>query len=73
MFDFIIEPKAVSLPNDPQFWEYLFLTAIIEDWNLIVYEQDWLFVESDNLPALQVRNACYDITVCTPRGVHQLE
>ena len=70
-FDFIIEPKTISLPNDPQLWDYLFSAAVTEEWNLIVYEQDWLFVESDNLPALQVCNVSY-ITVCA-HGVHQLE
>ena len=53
-FDFIIKADTVSLPIDPQFWDYLFSASLIGGWNLIVYEQDWLFTAVERLPALQV-------------------
>ena len=44
----------VALPTDPQFWDYLFSASLIGGWNLIVYEQDWLFTAVERLPELQV-------------------
>lgn len=53
-FDFIVDPNVVALPTDPQFWDYLFTASLIGGWNLIVYEQDWLFTAVEKLPELQV-------------------
>ena len=52
-FDFIIESEA-SLPVDPDFWDFL-LSSSKDSWNLLVYEQDWLYVTVDRLNALKVR------------------
>ena len=51
----------ISLPNDPQFWDYLFSTADKEEWNLIVYEQDSISVEMYGLVGLQVVLYCMQL------------
>ena len=51
-FKFIIE-EGVSLPVDPAFWDYLISTSQRE-WSLLVYEQDWLYVQFIRTKSLQV-------------------
>ena len=51
-FKFIIE-EGVALPVDPAFWDYLISTSQRE-WSLLVYEQDWLYVQFIRTKALQV-------------------
>ncbi|XP_041369874.1 uncharacterized protein LOC121383842 [Gigantopelta aegis] len=46
-----IEGKRMSLPNDPTFWNYLLGRG--KQWDLIVYEQDWLNVQLLGLADLQ--------------------
>lgn len=53
LFDFIIDDADdIALPNDPKFWPYL-LSNAQQQWNLWVYEQDWLFTEFSTLRELQ--------------------
>ena len=40
-FNFILDSNGYAVPNDTDFWKYLLSTAK-NDWNLMVYEQDWL-------------------------------
>ena len=42
-YRFTIE-GSLSVPNDQQFWNDLFKNAT-KNWNMIVYEQDWLYSE----------------------------
>ena len=51
-FQFIVEEEA-SLPVEEAFWDYL-LSSSKNNWNLLVYEQDWLDVAVVKLKALQV-------------------
>ena len=51
-FKFIVEKNA-SLPVDPKFWDYLFSSAQ-KDWELFVYEQDFLWAQFEKTMALQV-------------------
>ena len=55
-FKFIVE-EDVALPVDPAFWDYLISTSQ-RDWSLLVYEQDWLYVQFIRTKALQVCQ-CY--------------
>jgi hypothetical protein len=86
-FDFIIESEA-SLPVDPDFWDFL-LSSSKDSWNLLVYEQDWLYVTVAKLNALkntaglgrmwlkQMGDAAlrYDLTIqyCMPWPRHLLQ
>ena len=51
-FKFIVENSA-SLPIDPNFWDYLFSSAQ-KDWEMFVYEQDFLYTQFQRTRALQV-------------------
>ena len=51
-FKFITENSA-SLPVDPMFWDYLLSTAQ-KDWQMFVYEQDFLYTQFQRTRALQV-------------------
>ena len=51
-FRFIVENDA-SLPIDPKFWNYL-LSSAQKDWEMFVYEQDWLSEQFTKMKALQV-------------------
>ena len=51
-FKFITENSA-SLPVDPKFWDYLLSTAQ-KDWQMFVYEQDFLYTQFQRTRALQV-------------------
>jgi len=42
------------LPVDPSFWDFL-LSSSQQEWNLWVYEQDWLFVQYSRVMELLVR------------------
>ena len=50
-YDFVIEGDY-ALPNDSSFWRFL-LSSSQKEWDLWVYEQDWLYTVYDNLPAVQ--------------------
>lgn len=50
-YDFIIEGDF-ALPNDSSFWRFL-LSSSQREWDLWVYEQDWLYTVYNDLPALQ--------------------
>ncbi|XP_062503496.1 uncharacterized protein LOC134180364 [Corticium candelabrum] len=50
-FDFIVESNA-ALPVSAEFWDYL-ISSSKREWNLFVYEQDWLDTEFNTLKALQ--------------------
>eukprot|EP00731_Ephydatia_muelleri_P018789 Em0011g829a len=50
-YDFVIEGDY-ALPNDSSFWQFL-LSSSQRDWDLWVYEQDWLYTIYNDLPALQ--------------------
>ena len=52
-FNFIIDTGHIALPNDPDFWRYLLSTAR-DEWNLRVYEQDWLLTEFGGLKELEM-------------------
>ena len=52
-YDFILGEKA-ALPLDATFWDYL-LSSSKKEWHLLVYEQDWLYVEFSDVNQLQVR------------------
>ena len=52
-FNFVIDnDHGLALPDDPTFWRYLFKTAR-DEWNLRVYEQDWLQRAFERMTALQ--------------------
>lgn len=51
-FDFILDSNGYALPNDSAFWKYL-LSNAKDNWNLMVYEQDWLDDEYRSLNELQ--------------------
>ena len=51
IFNFIIDEDGYALPVDAEFWRYLLSTAK-DEWNLKVYEQDWLDNEYSNLNEL---------------------
>lgn len=51
-YDFIID-KGIALPNDPAFWQDL-LRDGRDNWNLRVYEQDWLLTEFGRLKELEM-------------------
>ena len=51
LFNFIIDEDGYALPVDPEFWRYLLSTAK-DEWNLKVYEQDWLDNEYSHLNEL---------------------
>ena len=56
-FKFIVE-EDIALPVDPKFWDYLLSNAQI-DWQLFVYEQDFLLTQFGKTKALQViQNYC---------------
>ena len=42
-----------ALPNDTGFWDYL-MSSTLEDFKMLVYEQDWLDVQVRNTKELQV-------------------
>lgn len=48
-WEFIVEEKY-ALPIDADFWDWLLRESA--EWGLVVYEQDWLDTEYDNLRAL---------------------
>lgn len=50
-YNFIIEGDY-ALPNDSSFWQFL-LSSAQREWDLWVYEQDWLYTVYNDLPALQ--------------------
>jgi hypothetical protein len=50
-FDFIIG-ESEALPNSAEFWTYL-LTIARKNWNVIVYEQDWLHVQTGEFDPLK--------------------
>ena len=50
-FNFVID-GSYALPNDSKFWHHLLSHAQME-WNLIVYEQDWLDNEFAGLKDLE--------------------
>ena len=52
-FNFIIDKGNLALPDDPSFWQYL-LKSARDDWNLRVYEQDWLLTEFGRLKELEI-------------------
>ena len=56
-FKFIVENNA-SLPVDPKFWDYL-LSSAQNDWEMFVYEQDWLSEQFAKTAALQVAVAIH--------------
>ena len=50
-FNFLHEAGAyASVPMDPAFWRYLFGKAIA--WGMTMYEQDWLYVEYQEIRAM---------------------
>jgi len=49
-FDFIIE-KSKAMPTDDAFWDFLIDQAA--RWGIVVYEQDWLYNEFDDLTCTQ--------------------
>ena len=51
-FDFYVDPNGFAVPIEEGFWEFLLTTAKYE-WNLMVYEQDWLDVEYQHVKELQ--------------------
>ena len=56
------------------FWDFLFAKSVTEEWNLIVYEQDFMRVEEYALTALQVTTILivFHVTVYI-NAAHQLE
>ncbi len=52
-YDFIIDKGDIALPNDPTFWRDL-LKEARDEWNMIVYEQDWLLTEFGRLKELEM-------------------
>ena len=50
-YNFVVEGNY-ALPNDSSFWRFL-LSSSQREWNLWVYEQDWLYTIYNDLPALQ--------------------
>ena len=51
-FKFIVEDD-IALPVDPKFWDYL-LSNAQKDWQLFVYEQDFLLTQFEKTKALHV-------------------
>ena len=51
-FKFIVEDD-IALPVDPKFWDFL-LSNAQKDWELFVYEQDFLLTQFGKTKALQV-------------------
>ena len=51
-FKFIVE-EDIALPVDPKFWDFL-LSNAQKDWELFVYEQDFLLTQFGRTKALQV-------------------
>ena len=51
-FNFIVDEGGFALPDDSEFWRYLLSTSR-DQWNLWVYEQDWLDSEFSNLRELE--------------------
>ena len=50
-FDFIIDGN-LALPNDSSFWQYLLSSSKLQ-WDLFVYEQDWLLTVSGEFAPIQ--------------------
>ena len=50
-FDFIIDGN-LALPNDSSFWQYLLSSSKLQ-WDLFVYEQDWLLTVSNGFAPIQ--------------------
>ncbi|XP_072031493.1 uncharacterized protein [Amphiura filiformis] len=49
-WNFIVEPNnKKAIPQDEGFWNYLLSTS--REWGLIVYEQDWLSTEFEDMSA----------------------
>lgn len=49
-FTFVMDVLG-SLPDDQSFWDYLLSQA--KEWGLFMYEQDWLYVQTLYMEALQ--------------------
>ena len=50
-YDFVVDGNF-ALPNDSSFWHFL-LSSSQQQWNLWVYEQDWLDTEYEGLKELR--------------------
>jgi len=57
-----VEPLA-AVPVEQAFWDFL-LSSSKQTWNLMVYEQDWLYVEFSRLASMLV--SC-TLLVCIQR------
>jgi hypothetical protein len=56
-YTFVIESSSqggqdIGIPNDQTFWDFL-LSSSKQQWNLVVYEQDWLSTTWDELNAIK--------------------
>ncbi len=51
-YDFLVDSGG-AVPVDASFWDFL-LSSSKEQWNLLVYEQDWLYVQVGKVPQLIV-------------------